>query len=87
VTIRQMRVGDASITIRFVRQRDGSTHFDVIEKEGTLFVVEAPPPQDINPDRQSYAEATKMWLLEHAPGRLTTALRLALGEDVPIGGA
>jgi glycogen debranching enzyme len=87
VTIRQMRVGAASITIRFVRQRDGSTHFDVIEKDGTLFVVEAPPPQDINPDRQSYAEATKMWLLEHAPGRLTTALRLALGEDVPIGGA
>lgn len=87
VTIRQLRVSDASVTIRFERQRDGSTGFDVIDKHGTLFVVEVPPPQDVNPDAQTFPETAKMWLVEHAPGRLTTALRLALGEDVQIEGA
>src|SRR5919197_5470919 len=86
VTVRNVRVGDAVASIRFERQRDGTTSFDVIEKRGTLFVTEAPPPQDVNSDAQTFAEAAKMWLLEHVPGRLTTALRLALGEEEQIAG-
>jgi glycogen debranching enzyme len=85
-TVHQLRVGDATVTIRFERNRDGSTSFDVLTKQGTLVVTEVPPPQDVNPDAQTFAEAAKMWLLDHAPGRLTTALRLALGEDEQIAG-
>jgi len=51
-----------------------------------LFVTEVQPPQNVNPDAQTLAEAAKMWLLDHVPGRLTRALRLALGQDEPIAG-
>jgi glycogen debranching enzyme len=86
VTIRRLRIGDATVSIRFERSRDGSTTFNVIDKQGTLFVTEAPPPQDVNPSAQTLAESAKAWLLDRAPGRLATALRLALGEDNPFSG-
>ena len=84
VTVRHLRVGEAAVSIRFERNRDGTTSFEVVEKHGTLFVTEVPPPQDVNPRGQTFAETTKMWLLDRAPGRLATALRLALGDDEQI---
>lgn len=84
VTVRHLRVGEATVSIRFERNRDGSTSFDVVEKNGALVVMEVPPPQDVNPRGQTFVERVKMWLLERAPGRLATALRLALGDDEPI---
>jgi hypothetical protein len=53
--------------------------FDVIQKSGHVFVVEMPPPQDLDPAAQHWDEAVRNWLLERAPGRLASALRLALG--------
>jgi hypothetical protein len=79
VTIRNVRVGSATASIRFERQRDGATAFDVIESRGPLVVVEMPPPQDTNPSSQTWDEGVKNWLLERVPGRLASALRLALG--------
>jgi glycogen debranching enzyme len=79
VTLRNVRVGSATASIRFERGRDGSTAFDVIDKRGPLFVVEMPPPQDTNPSSQSWDEGVRSWLLERVPGRLASALRLALG--------
>lgn len=79
VTIRNLRIGKATISIRFERQRDGSTMFDVIDKIGHVFVVEMPPPQDVDRAAQRWDEAVRNWLLERAPGRLASALRLALG--------
>ena len=84
VTVRGLRVGDATVSIRFERSRDGSTHASVIEKEGSLFVTEVAPPQDVHAGAQTLVESTKGWLLEHAPGRLATALRLALGDDSSV---
>ena len=55
----------------------------MIEREGTLFVTEMPPPQDVRAGAQTFAESAKGWLVDHARGRLATALRLALGEDDP----
>jgi len=84
VTIQRLRVGEATVSLRFERNRDGSTSFEVVEKDGTLFVTEVPPPQDINPGRLTFGESTKMWLLDRAPGPLAAALRLALGDDEQI---
>jgi hypothetical protein len=81
VTIRRLRVGDATASIRFERSRDGATHTDVIEKDGRLFVIEMAPPQDVHAGAQTFAESAKHWLIDRAPGRLATALRLAVGED------
>jgi glycogen debranching enzyme len=79
VTIRNIRVGAATTSIRFERGRDGSTAFDVIDKSGQLFVVEMPPPQEVDHAGRSWDEAVRTWLLDRAPGRLASALRLALG--------
>jgi glycogen debranching enzyme len=84
ITVRRLRVGAATVSIRFERNRDGSTSFDVIEKDGTLFVTEVPPPQDTNPAARTFTETAKMWLLDRAPGRFAAALRLALGQDGTI---
>jgi glycogen debranching enzyme len=78
--VRRIRVGDASVSIRFERQSNGTTAFDVIDKTGTLFVVEIPPPQDVRPERRAWADDLKAWFVEHAPGQTATALRIALGE-------
>lgn len=79
VTVRNIRVGDATLSLRFERTRDGATAFDVIDRRGTLFVVEMPPPQDAEAS-QTWDEGVRSWLLERAPGRLASALRLALGQ-------
>lgn len=81
VTVRNVRVGSATASIRFERGRNGSTAFDVIDTRGPLFVVEMPPPQDTDPSSQSWDEGVRGWLLERAPGRLASALRLALGTS------
>ena len=79
VTVRNVRVGNATASIRFERGRDGATAFDIIDKRGPLFVVEMPPPQDTEASSQSWDEGVRSWLLERAPGRFASAMRLALG--------
>jgi glycogen debranching enzyme len=79
VTLRNIRVGGATASIRFERGRDGSTAFDVIDTKGPLFIVEMPPPQEVDPAGRSWDETVRTWLIERAPGRLASALRLALG--------
>lgn len=59
VTVRRLRVGDATVSIRFERSATGSTHADVIEKEGTLFVTEVQPPQDVCAGGQTLTESAK----------------------------
>ena len=80
VTLRGLRIGDATLSLRFERDRDGGTHHEVVERDGAVLVVEAPPPNDASGEG-SWAEAVERRLLEHAPGRLARALRLALGID------
>ncbi|MFL6263693.1 MAG: glycogen debranching N-terminal domain-containing protein [Thermoanaerobaculia bacterium] len=80
VTLRRVRVGDATVSIRFERASDGTTGHEVIEREGRLLVVEVPPPDDVETGRQSWADRLALWGLEHAPGRLARAARIALGE-------
>jgi len=81
VTVRRIRIGEATISLRFERGSDGSTAFDVIEQHGTVFAVEMPPPQDVNPTTHTWDESVRTWLLDRAPGRLASALRLALGVE------
>jgi glycogen debranching enzyme len=85
LTLRNLRVGDATLTLRFERQKDGSAAHEVIERDGLVAVVEAPPPNDISGEG-SWKEAVERRLLEHAPGRLARALRLAIGLDGAPGG-
>lgn len=77
VTVRNLRVGTARASIRFERMGDGSTVYDVFEKSGPLYVLDALPPQAHD---QSWRETIAGWILDHAPGRPVAALRIAIGD-------
>ncbi len=44
ITVENLRVGKASITVRFQRQADGHTKFHIEELRGTLHVIQQPSP-------------------------------------------
>ena len=88
VTLRDLRVGDAVVTLRFERRPDGSAGHEVLDRAGRLVVLEVPPPQDLSGG--SPLDALKAWAIEHAPGREARALRIALGmerREEPASGA
>ena len=84
VTVRRLRVGDAQVSIRFERAGDGTTGYEVIERQGELRVVAVPPPDDVEVGGESWTERLARWGLEHAPGRIARAARIALGAENPI---
>ena len=47
VIVRDLRVGDACVTLRFRRNDRGESHFEVLNQVGTLHVVRQPPPESI----------------------------------------
>jgi len=80
VALRNVRVGDARVSLRFERHHDGTASCDVIDKAGTLVVVAAPPPQDASAERETWDEVLARVLMDHAPGRLASALRIGAGH-------
>lgn len=80
VTLRRVRVGGALVSLRFERAGDGTTAHEVIEREGDLLVVAVPPPDDVNAGEESWTERLARWGLDHAPGRIARAARIALGD-------
>ena len=77
VTLHNVRVGDARVSLRFRRRPDGSAAHEVLRRRGTLIVAEAPPPDASQP--AGFGEVLALTALQHAPGRLFRAARLALG--------
>lgn len=47
LTLSNLRVGSARVSLRFHREADGSTGWKVIEKRGTVFVVQQPPESSV----------------------------------------
>ena len=77
VTLHNLQVGDASVSLRFRRRPDGSAAHEVLRRRGTLIVAEAPPPGADGP--RDIGETVASFATAHAPGRLARAVRLALG--------
>lgn len=44
ITVKNMRMGDARITIRFWRNKDGCSNYEILESEGPVHVVRQPSP-------------------------------------------
>jgi glycogen debranching enzyme len=46
--LRDLRVGDAKVTLRFWREEDGSSKWEVLHRQGTLHVLRQPPPESVS---------------------------------------
>jgi glycogen debranching enzyme len=47
IVLRDLRVGSARASLRFWREKDGSSSWDVLHRQGTLHVVRQPPPESL----------------------------------------
>jgi glycogen debranching enzyme len=47
IVVRNLRVGDAYVTLAFTRRGDGTTDWDVVHQRGALHVVRQPPPESV----------------------------------------
>jgi glycogen debranching enzyme len=81
VTVRNVRVGPATVDLRFERRPDGSASHHVIRKDGTLHVVTAAPPVTAGSNPPTWLEAIEQEALARAPGRLVRAARIAIGLE------
>ncbi|CAN5622995.1 glycogen debranching N-terminal domain-containing protein [soil metagenome] len=43
ITLRNLRVGEARVSLRFHRDSDGESHVEVLEQQGTLHLIRQPP--------------------------------------------
>jgi glycogen debranching enzyme len=82
VTIRDLRVGRASVTLRFTRRPDGSAAHDIVERRGRLAIIEAGPPGA--EDDISWRERLERLAVQRLPGRRARAARIALGLATPL---
>jgi glycogen debranching enzyme len=81
VTLRNLRVGGATLDIRFERRSDGTASHKVLRRRGALLVVEAGPPADARDHGRPWLEAAQIAGLRRAPGRLVRAARIAIGLE------
>ena len=81
VTLRNVRVGRATVDLRFTRKRDGSAGYRVTRRSGQLLVVPAGPPVDLSERPRPWLEALGQAALERAPGRLVRAARISVGLE------
>jgi len=81
VTLRNLRVGRATVDLRFTRRKDGSASHKVLRKDGTLVIVPAGPPVDVSGKPRPFTEALGQAAIGRAPGRLVRAARIAIGLE------
>lgn len=65
ITLRNLRVGDATVTIRFFRTGGGGGDYEVLDKRGRLHVLRQPSPWSLT---ASFAERIKDALSSLLPG-------------------
>jgi glycogen debranching enzyme len=80
LTVRNLRIGNAQVDLRFDRRDDGSAGHRVLRQDGRLLVLTAGPPNDVGTG--PVGEAVKRLALEHLPGRLAKAARIGIGLDL-----
>lgn len=65
ITISNLRVADATVTIRFFRKANGRSDYEVLKKRGWLHVIRQPSPWSLT---ASFGERLKDILMSFAPG-------------------
>lgn len=65
ITISNLRVADATVTIRFFRKANGRSDYEVLKKRGWLHIIRQPSPWSLT---ASFGERLKDILMSFAPG-------------------
>jgi glycogen debranching enzyme len=81
LTLRNLRVGRATVDLRFTRRPDGSAAHKVLRTDGPLHVVSAGPPANAPGTPTTWLEQAERAVLARAPGRLVRAARIAVGLE------
>jgi hypothetical protein len=48
LVLRDLRVGEARVTLRFWRDERGASHWEVLHRQGTLHILRQPPPESVS---------------------------------------
>jgi glycogen debranching enzyme len=48
VVLRDLRIGNAKVSLRFWREPEGSCKWEVLHRQGTLHIVRQPPPESVS---------------------------------------
>jgi glycogen debranching enzyme len=78
VTLKNLRVGRARVSLRFTRRPDGTARHQVLSRSGPLIVLEGGPPDATDP---TVRERLTRAALQRLPGRRARAARIALGFE------
>lgn len=66
ITLANLRVGDAAVTIRFFRKENGTSDYELIDKRGSVHVLRQPSPWSLT---ATFAERLKDALVSLLPGK------------------
>ena len=66
ITLRDLRVGRARVTIRFFRKANGASSYRVLAQRGTLHVIRQPTPWSLT---ATWPERLRDWLTSLLPGK------------------
>ena len=66
ITLRGLRVGRASVAIKFYRSPDGRSKFQILDKRGKLKVIRQPSPWSLT---AGFGERLKDALVSLIPGK------------------
>lgn len=66
ITLANLRVGNATVTIRFHRKQNGASDYEVLDKRGSLHVLRQPSPWSLT---ATFAERLKDALVSLLPGK------------------
>ena len=66
ITLTNLRVGDASATIRFYRKENAASDYEILDKRGSLHILRQPTPWSLT---ATFAERLKDALTSLLPGK------------------
>jgi glycogen debranching enzyme len=66
ITLSNLHVGEGTLTVRFYRNKNGASDYEVLDKRGHVHVLRQPSPFSLT---ASYAERIKDALMSMLPGR------------------
>lgn len=66
LTLKDLRVGEARVNLRFFRKKDGSSDYEILSQRGRLHVIRQPSPWSLT---ASFAERLIDILTSLLPGK------------------